>query len=195
MNIESYKGGYDRNLSYLIVCDEDAVIVDPFENVQQYFDDAENHDANIIGFMNTHAHFDHIQGNQALEDKGIENKSGESFDIGTETVDVIKTPGHSIDSKCYVIGNSLFSGDTLFVGKVGGTSDEESARQEWKSLQNLMDLPDDIQVYPGHDFGEKQVSTIGEEKKNNPFLQRDSFEAFYELKQNWQSYKEKHGID
>ena len=57
-----------------------------------------------------------------------------------------------------------------------------------------MKLDDDIEVYPGHNFGVQPTSTIGHERKTNPFILRDSFESFVELKRNWLQYKEEHGI-
>ena len=86
------------------------------------------------------------------------------------------------------------TGDTLFVGKVGGTDFGKGARQEYDSLKKLMKLDDDIEVYPGHNFGVKPSSTIGHERTTNPFILTHSFESFVELKQNWLAYKKEHGI-
>ena len=87
------------------------------------------------------------------------------------------------------------TGDTLFVGKVGGTDFKEGARTQYASLhEKLMILPDDTEVWPGHDVGVAPSSTIGHERETNPFLLRKNFEEFVDLKRNWVAYKKEHGI-
>jgi glyoxylase-like metal-dependent hydrolase (beta-lactamase superfamily II) len=80
------------------------------------------------------------------------------------------------------------------VGKVGGTDLGPGAHREWESLKKLMRLPDQLEVWPGHNYGAAPTSTIGREKKTNPFLLQPTFEAFIDLKANWLEYKKKHGI-
>jgi glyoxylase-like metal-dependent hydrolase (beta-lactamase superfamily II) len=96
---------------------------------------------------------------------------------------------------CILIENKLITGDTLFVGKVGGTDLEEGARLEYESLQQLMQLDENLEVYPGHDFGAQPSSTIGYEKRNNPFILQPTLEDFVHLKANWVAYKAEHGIE
>ena len=87
------------------------------------------------------------------------------------------------------------TGDTLFVGKVGGTSTREQALVEFESLKKLMALSPDIHVWPGHNYGVRPTSTIGEELESNPFILRlNNFDDFFWLKQNWAAYKLEHGI-
>jgi hydroxyacylglutathione hydrolase len=87
------------------------------------------------------------------------------------------------------------TGDTLFVGKVGGTGTEEAARAEYDSLHRVIGaLPRETEVWPGHDYGVRPSSTLEAEFRENPFLLRESFEAFCELKANWAEYKRTHGI-
>jgi glyoxylase-like metal-dependent hydrolase (beta-lactamase superfamily II) len=111
------------------------------------------------------------------------------------------TPGHTEDSICVLVKapgepGKLVTGDTLFVGKVGGTGYGDDARAEYDSLhEKLLRLPDDTEVWPGHDYGVAPSSTIGREKKTNPFLLCESFETFVELKRNWLRYKAEHGIE
>ena len=94
-----------------------------------------------------------------------------------------------------MIGNALFTGDTLFVGKVGGTDFGKQAKSEYDSLHNkILKLSDDIRIFPGHDYGVAPESTIGNEKKTNPFILCKDFESFVDLKRNWLEYKKKHGI-
>ena len=98
---------------------------------------------------------------------------------------------HEIDS---LLRGDLTRRDDLRVGKVGGTDYGKGAEQEYHSLHQLMKLPDTTQVYPGHDFGVTPSSTIGNERRTNPFLLRESFEEFVELKRHWLEYKQEHGI-
>ncbi len=89
----------------------------------------------------------------------------------------------------------LITGDTLFVGKVGGTHDADSARLEYDSLRGkICSLPPETEVWPGHDYGVRPSSTIGDELRENPFLLRATFESFLDLKSNWAEYKRIHGI-
>jgi glyoxylase-like metal-dependent hydrolase (beta-lactamase superfamily II) len=98
-------------------------------------------------------------------------------------VKVIHTPGHTRDSVCFLVEKKLFTGDTLFVGECGRTDMPGSdAGALFESLfTRLMKLPDDTEVYPGHDYGPRPTSTIGAEKKNNYTLQPRTKEEFIEF--------------
>jgi len=81
------------------------------------------------------------------------------------------------------------------VGKVGGANSRKNALKEFNSLKQLMELNDAISVWPGHNYGLKNTSTIKEERENNPFCQRlYDFKEFFNLKENWGNYKKTHGI-
>jgi glyoxylase-like metal-dependent hydrolase (beta-lactamase superfamily II) len=96
---------------------------------------------------------------------------------------------------CIRGGDKLVTGDTLFVGKVGGTNSSGEARAEYESLHGkLMALDDAVEVFPGHNYGVRPSSTIGAERRTNPFLLRDSFDSFLDLKIHWLDYKREHGI-
>ena len=100
-----------------------------------------------------------------------------------------------MDSICVLAEKELMAGDTLFVGKVGGTGTRASAEVEFESLKMLMELEPDVRVWPGHNYGVRPTSTIGEELKTNPFILRlNNFEDFMWLKDNWADYKIEHGI-
>ena len=108
---------------------------------------------------------------------------------------VVHTPGHTPDSMCIHVKDELVTGDTLFVGKIGGTATRKEAETEFQSLMILMEMEPHIRIWPGHNYGVAKSSTIGHELETNPFLQRlDDFSAFYWLKQNWADYKLRHGI-
>lgn len=99
-------------------------------------------------------------------------RHGQVLAVGSLEVEVIHTPGHSPGSVCFRVGDNLFTGDTLFVGAVGRT-DLPGA-----SLQTLLDslarrilpLPDNTVIWPGHDYGETPFSTLGREKRENPYI-------------------------
>ena len=143
--------------------------------------------------VNTHGHSDHIRGDSALKKKysvpicihkydapclnGLGEKispdnvlleDGGLLKFGQVMLRVMHTPGHTPGGISLVAEKLVFTGDTLFAGGIGRTDFPESSNIEMKhSLRRLLHLPDDYVVYPGHGA----VSTIGEEKRVNPFLQ------------------------
>ncbi|QJA05461.1 MBL fold metallo-hydrolase [Thermosulfurimonas marina] len=101
-------------------------------------------------------------------------EDGDRFSFGDFTLTVIHTPGHSPGSVCFYDGNRLlFTGDTLFVGAVGrGDLPGGDYFQMMRSIrEKLFALPEDTIVFPGHDYGDRPTSTLGREKRENPFLQ------------------------
>jgi len=211
MIFEQVKIGGDRNFAYLIGDDESklAAVVDPSYDPERMVRLAADHGLTIRFVINTHGHGDHTNGNThvikatgarlvgyGLREPALSVKDGDEVPLGSLTLRFIHTPGHTEDSICILAGKKLMTGDTLFVGKVGGTGFGRDARREYDSLHGkLMTLPEETEIYPGHDYGVRPASTIGAEKKTNPFILRDSFESFLELKKNWLQYKREHGID
>ena len=212
MFFRQLKAGGDRNFSY-IIADEttcESAVIDPASPPDEELSVLKQRGLTLKYIINTHDHFDHTGGNAFLVEftgaKIAKHESARSnCDIGMGDGDVlllgslelkiIHTPGHTYDSICVLVEKELVTGDTLFVGKVGGTGYGSDARDEYDSLHNkLMTLPADTRVWPGHDYGVRPSSTIGDEKCENPFILCDSFESFVELKRNWLEYKRKHGI-
>jgi hydroxyacylglutathione hydrolase len=105
---------------------------------------------------------------------------GEKIQMGKLTVQCLHTPGHSPGSQCFLIENSLFSGDTLFVDACGRVDmPGGDPRKMWWSLNHtLRALEDTTVVYPGHDYGGSPTSTIGEQKQANPYMRYDSVQQF-----------------
>jgi len=103
-------------------------------------------------------------------------KDGDTITFGKESLKVIHTPGHTPGGICLYAKPNLFSGDTLFVGGVGRTDfPGGDGRQLFNAIRDkLLTLPNEIRVWPGHGYG-GQSSTIGEEKRSNPFLSDDSW--------------------
>ncbi len=105
---------------------------------------------------------------------------GEEIMLGDLTVRVLHTPGHTPGSVCYLAGGSLFTGDTLFVnacGRVDLPGGDPAAM--WFSLnRKLAALDDGIVIYPGHNYGGRRSSTIGEQRRSNPYMQYASEQDF-----------------
>jgi glyoxylase-like metal-dependent hydrolase (beta-lactamase superfamily II) len=212
MLVKQIKIGGDRNFAYFVgdPSEKVACVIDPSYNPDSIMKLVEEHDYKINYVFNTHGHYDHTNGNDKMEslsgiralqynDKvpglGIKLRDGAELPLGSLHIKILYTPGHTKDSICILIGDSLFTGDTLFVGKVGGTDFGKQARQEYDSLHNkILKLPDHIKIYPGHDYGTSPMSTIANEKGTNPFLLQPDYNSFLDLKKNWAEYKIKHGI-
>jgi len=203
--------GGDRNFGYLIGCERTRLgaVIDPSPDPLPCFRKAEEYHLDIIYLVNTHTHFDHTGGNDYFKSRknsqlvvsrfGVFGDmlvdDGQELSLGEMNLTFIYTPGHTNDCVCIKAGNELMTGDTLFVGKVGGTSTRDAAMKEFESLKKLMELDDNVRVWPGHDYGLSPSSTIGNEKKENPFLLRlNNFEDFIWLKENWADFKLEHGI-
>ncbi|HMK94966.1 MAG TPA: MBL fold metallo-hydrolase [Candidatus Limnocylindrales bacterium] len=189
------------NFSY-IIADEDtkeAAVVDSSFNAGEIIRTLRAKKLNLEYVINTHGHSDHTAGNAELKSmfnaKIVAHKlSRVSFDLAVEDGDVltigkikikvIYTPGHTADSICLLVDEKkLLTGDTLFVGECGRTDlGGGSSKSLYDSLFNkLMKLDDEVEVYPGHDYGAKAWSTIGEERKSNYTLQPRSLKDFIEF--------------
>ena len=200
-----------KNFSY-VIADENKIgaIVDPSEDPDAILKVIEENDIKVTHILITHAHWDHVQSVRKVRETFPDAKTvmyvgstyehnigvgnNETITIGNLKVTCRHTPGHTPYDVCYVVENKLFTGDHLFVGKIGGTQTENDAQHQWKSLHETISLPDDTEVWPGHDFGKTPSSTIKQEKETNPFLLCKKFDEFYHLKNNWAAYKKEHGI-
>jgi glyoxylase-like metal-dependent hydrolase (beta-lactamase superfamily II) len=210
--VKQFRVGGDRNFGYLIAdqTTKKAAMVDPSFSPELVVRFARDKGYEITYVFNTHDHYDHTNGNRVIEkltgkrplllgradlETGTVVKDGASFPLGNLEIKILHTPGHTSDSICIYVGDAVFTGDTLFVGKVGGTDYGPGAKAEHHSLhQKLLALPGDTRVFPGHDYGVARESTIEHERQTNPFLLQPDFEAFVDLKRNWLAYKQEHGI-
>jgi hydroxyacylglutathione hydrolase len=191
--------GSFQNFAYIIGDDETktAAIVDPAWDVDRLLSLCEENGLKVALVMNTHSHHDHVQGNDLVAkrtgakivahekspvQKDIPVKEGSLIALGSLRIQVIHTPGHCPDHVCFLANAKLLTGDTLFVGECGRTDLAGGNSSDlYDSLNKLMKLPDSTEVYPGHDYGSKQSSTIGYEKQHNYTLQhrtRDEFIKF-----------------
>ncbi len=196
-------GGYNDNFSYFIIDGKDVAIVDP-DNVTHLVAEMEQEMLVPKMILLTHSHFDHCAGAAELASKYgipvymhknardrvdihkhqiVTVEDGEKIKLGELHIEVLHTPGHIDDAVCYLVGDCLLTGDTLFVEGCGHAKLEGANVEDlWKSLQRIAALGDDIKVYPGHDYGSKPHSTVGYEKKHNKYLKCKDFEEFNALR-------------
>ena len=198
--------------AYYIESNGEAAIVDPLREVQPYIDLANERGATIKYVLETHFHADFVSGHLTLSEKTGAPivfgpnaapdfdthmaTDGERLTLGDVEIEVLHTPGHTMESSTYLLRNedgnphAMFTGDTLFLGDVGRPdlaqkselTIEDLAGHLYDSLRNkLMTLPDDTIVYPGHGAGsacgknmsKETVGTLGDQKANNYALRAD----------------------
>lgn len=178
------------NFAY-IVGDEKSktcAVIDPGWETDEIIKQASDLCLKITHILLTHSHFDHAKGAKSLSIKtgapiyiheseiGDEAKSFKSDDIipvGSLKFNCFHTPGHSPGSTCFILDDAIFTGDALFVGAIGRTDlDGGSDDDMLESLRKLASLPDKLVVYPGHNYGDSPTSTIGEQKRTNPYLRK-----------------------
>ena len=201
-SIQSFEGGYDKNLSYLLTCLQTmkSVIIDASikPNALEPFQKS-----NPIAILITHSHNDHIRYVNEYREyypniklighpKSSLNKEGNNFlsvndnaiiNLGDLEIKIIHTPGHYFDSVCFLVGDAVFTGDTIFIGRTGRTISKGSDTKDlYNSVYNkLFKLPHNVMIYPGHNYGPKPSMTISENinagsllraKSENDFMDR-----------------------
>ena len=178
----------------------EAVIIDPvLENVENYIGILKELDLKLVKVIDTHIHADHITGASKLKQATncttimgehtpadtveIKVKDNEIIDIDNLKIRSMYTPGHTSDSYSFLLDNYLFTGDTLLINGTGRTDFQNgSSKDAYNSLfNNLLKLPEETLVYPGHDYNGKFSSTIGNEKKFNPRLQVKSVDEYVDI--------------
>ena len=221
MNVEQIYTGCLAHGAYYIESNGEAAIIDPLREVQPYITKAEKRGAKIKYIFETHFHADFVSGHIDLAKKtgaqivygptalkvgfdALIATDGQQFKLGNATIKLIHTPGHTMESSCYLLTDetgkdtALFTGDTLFIGDVGrpdlaqhviaDLTQEKLAAHLYESLQNkILPLSDDIIVYPAHGAGsacgknlsKETYDTLGNQKKTNyalrPGLGKEQF--------------------
>jgi len=213
MKIEQIYTGCLAQGAYYIESQGEVAIIDPLREVSPYIERAKKDNATIKYIFETHFHADFVSGHVTLSKKtgapiiygptaktnfeAIIAQDQQEFKLGALTLKVLHTPGHTMESTCYLLKDSngkdhaLFSGDTLFLGDVGRPdlaqkaahmTQEQLAETLYDSLRNkVMTLADDVIVYPAHGAGsacgknlsKETVGTIGEQKKSNYALRQN----------------------
>lgn len=208
MKIEQIYTGCLAQGAYYIESEGEAVIIDPLREVEPYIQRAQKDNVKIKYVLETHFHADFVSGHLDLSQKTgaaivygptakpsfefYSAKDGEELKVGNVTFKVLHTPGHTMESTCYLLKDEngkavgLFSGDTLFIGDVGrpdlaqkvvaDLTQDKLAGYLFDSLRNkIMPLADDIIVYPAHGAGsacgknmsKETTDTLGHQKQTN----------------------------
>jgi hydroxyacylglutathione hydrolase len=219
MNIEQIYTGCLAQGAYFIESEGEAAVIDPLRETKPYLDRASKTKSAIKYVFETHFHADFVSGHIDLSratgapivygptaNPGFEAiiaHDGQDFKVGKLTIRAIHTPGHTLESTCYLLldetgrERALFSGDTLFIGDVGRPdlaqkanhiTQEQLAETLFDSLrQKVMTLPDDVIVYPAHGAGsacgknmsKETTDTLGNQKKVNYALRADMTKAAF----------------
>lgn len=200
MKVHQIEVGNMQNFTYILE-DEDtgeSIILDPSWNLDEIQKVITRYDLKVKYIVNTHHHFDHTLGNEAMaketEAKILQHESStlkhditlvdeQKIKFGNSQLTVFHTPGHSKDSICLVGDGKIFSGDTLFVGNCGRVDLPGGSAQElYHSLFDILyKMDESLVLYPGHNYGSTPISTLANEKKSNFVLQKRSEQEFVEL--------------
>ena len=200
MKVHQIQVGNMQNFTY-IVTDEntnEAIIIDPSWDLVELELVIKKNNLKIKYIVNTHHHFDHTLGNEMMAEStkapiiqhesseltcDIRVKDADFIEFGDSKLKVLHTPGHSHDSICLIGDGKIFSGDTLFVGNCGRIDlPGGSAKDLYHSLFDVIySLDDDLLLYPGHNYGSSEVSTIGKEKSTNLVMQKRTEQQFIEM--------------
>ena len=203
-----------ENFVYL-VGDKNArevLVVDPAWQVDTILKVAKQEDLTIKGALISHYHFDHTNGIEELLESvdcpvyvnkkdspylefshdNIRNMDdGARVQVGDVEITLVHTPGHTPGSQCFHVQDRLISGDTLFIGACGRCDlPGGDAKEMYHTLtQRLMKFDDSTILFPGHNYSEKSSSTMGAEKKTNPYLMCDSLENFLRFRTGVSEYR------
>ena len=218
MYIKQLYTGCLSEAAYYVESNGESAIIDPLRDIAIYLEMANERKSRIKYIFETHFHADFVSGHLDLGKATgapivygpntntnfpvIVAKDGEKFNVGELTIEVLHTPGHTLESTCYLLKDGseknycVFTGDTLFVGDVGRPDLAQKAAEitmndlagmMYDSIHSkLVPVADDVIVYPAHgpgsscgkNLGPNTHSTIGEEKKSNYALQATSKENF-----------------
>lgn len=220
MFIQQLYTGCLSEAAYYIESNGEAAVIDPLRDIDEYLQLANSRKASIKYIFETHFHADFVSGHLDLSTAtgapivygpGTDTKfpvhvakDGEKFSIGDISIEVLHTPGHTLESTCYLLKDEqgkdhcIFTGDTLFVGDVGrpdlAQKGEEITMNDLAGMlydsihAKLFPLADDVIVYPAHgpgsscgkNLGPNTQSTMGEEKQTNYALKAENKQAFIE---------------
>ncbi|MGZ4850300.1 MAG: MBL fold metallo-hydrolase [Candidatus Bathyarchaeia archaeon] len=189
---------FSDNFSYILADESvgEAAVVDSSYNVDEITRVLKAKNLRLKYIINTHGHPDHPDGNDELRsafgakivahklsraEHDVQVDDGDVLLVGAIRIKVIYTPGHTQDGICLLVDDKiLLTGDTLFVGECGRTDlPGGDPRKLYDSFFNkILKLDDAVAVYPGHDYGPKPHSTIGEERSSNYVLQPRSVDEF-----------------
>ncbi len=213
-SIHALELGPMENFVYLIQDQASgrAAVVDPAWDVPQVLELARRQGVRITDILLTHSHHDHINGiEDVLQEYDAQlhllkaeakfwghhldlpslHHGGDVIPLGETDITVLHTPGHTPGSACYQIGDNLITGDTLFVFGCGRCDlrggDPEQMYHTLKDMQR--ELPASTLIHPGHNYAEKETSTMAEQVEGNPFMHFDDLNRFITYRMH---YHDKH---
>lgn len=204
MYVKQLKLGPMENFVYLVGApdQQETAIIDPAWDVEAAVRAAQADGRKLTHALVSHHHFDHTNGLPDVLARGgirvyvhsadvpklapelqrevTSVAAGDTVEVGSLAVKAFHTPGHTPGSTCWHCGGALFAGDTVFVNACGrcdlAGGDPE---QMFQSLRRVAELPPEVTLYPGHDYGDVPVSSIAREKQRNPYFQKlGQFEDF-----------------
>ena len=189
-------------LGYIIADTETrlAVIVDPeLEMVEPMIDLVFKHGLRVAYVIDSHTHADHVSGARDLKSKTIAKlvmheeapsgavdiriEDGDRLHLGSLPLKFLHTPGHAKDLVSILLPGRILTADALLIGSCGRTDllNGSAIRQYHTLYHTYKSLPDELEVWPGHDYKGRSSSTLGDEKRNNPKMLFDSEEEFVEF--------------
>lgn len=189
-------------LGYIIADTETrlAAIVDPeLEMVEPMIDLVFKHGLRVAYVIDSHTHADHVSGARDLKSKTIAKlvmheeapsgavdiriEDGDRLHLGSLPLKFLHTPGHAKDLVSILLPGRILTADALLIGSCGRTDllNGSAIRQYHTLYHTYKSLPDELEVWPGHDYKGRSSSTLGDEKRNNPKMLFDSEEKFVEF--------------
>ncbi|MFA5102672.1 MAG: hydroxyacylglutathione hydrolase family protein [Candidatus Thermoplasmatota archaeon] len=200
--IEQIRVGFD-NFSYVVFCpvQKKAAIVDPGFDVTTALQVIESNGLLLDYIILTHYHSDHTaemkhlkqlhpaaqiaaskeDGKQLLIPPDVVVSDGSQLMLGAIVLSFLLTPGHTKGGICIIVDTkAILTGDTLFIGDCGRTDLQGGSLVDmFHTLQEkILPLPDDVLVYPGHDYGEKPFDSLGNQKRSNKTLRAKTLQEF-----------------
>ena len=186
-----------QNFTYVLADEKtrEGIVVDPSWEIDRVAKVIRDEQIKIILIVNTHHHYDHTTGNDEMSKvtgapiaQHVESelahdrdlRDGDVIEFGSSSVKVLHTPGHSTDSICLLGGGKLVTGDLLFVDGCGRVDfPGGDARVMYKTLFDVIaKLDGEIEILPGHDYGDTPTSTLAQERRSSPYLQAKSEDEF-----------------
>jgi hydroxyacylglutathione hydrolase len=198
--------GLLQNFCAILSCPQtgEAAVVDPAWEVDRLLREADRLQVRITKILITHTHNDHIEGVAEMvartgavtyvhpNEADRLQSHAQAISLVTDRQDIVigrcgvralETFGHTVGGVCYLADGYIVTGDVLFVGGCGRTDfPGGSTAALWTSLQRLLELPEETRVYPGHNYGSTETSTLSRESLENPYLRCKTPEEFHALR-------------
>ena len=201
MKVEQIYTGCLSEATYFIKSGNEGAIVDPLRETGIYLDKIASENVTLKYIFITHFHADFVSGHVDLADKTGAKiifgpnataefkfylaKDEEIFTLGDVKIKTIHTPGHTLESTCYLLYNQnqeehcLFTGDTLFIDGCGRVDLPGSNSEDmFRSLQKLAELPDETILLPGHNYSARGHATMAETKKTNAYMRINNLDSW-----------------